>query len=238
MRQPGELDEFRVKSRNYHFDKTEDYRLERALSITLAFLLAGIGLGFSMLAHRQINIDRPSPWRSVAGIVGGFSFLVQVLWLDAWTAVTISGILTVFVTIIWMLRKKKTIYARPEQSRAEVTYAIAGTISLVISWAILGNRWLAFIPISFMAWGDNVAGLSRTTLFRDHPASFYPSLCMLGVCTISSYLMQPWWIGGIGGLVATIIERYRPRYIRSCDDNPIELGLSLLVMALLLKITT
>jgi hypothetical protein len=198
--------------------------------------LAGIGLGLSMIAHRTETQGRRSPLRCLAGMVGGLAFLAQIAWLDAWTAVTVSGILTVLIATVRITRRSATLPpGRPEQSWAEVTYAFAGTASIALAYGILRDRWLAFVPIAFMAWGDNTAGLARATIWNRQPASHFPSLCMFGVCLVSGLLFRPWWIAAAGGLVATLAERYRPRLIRWCDDNPIVVAASLGIMAALLE---
>ena len=41
-----------------------------------------------------------------------------------------------------------------------------GTAALAIGWGLLGDRWLGFLLIPFVAWGDSAAGLARVTLVR------------------------------------------------------------------------
>jgi hypothetical protein len=170
-------------------------------------------------------------------MVGGLAFLAQIAWLDIWTAAAVSGVLTVLVAAVRIKRGPPAPKSgRREQSWAEVTFALAGTASIVLAGGILGDRWLAFVPIAFMAWGDNTAGLARATIWKGQPASHFPSLGMLVVCLLSSLLFRPWWIGAVGGLLATLAERYRPRLITWCDDNPLIVAISLGTMAALLEV--
>ena len=115
---------------------------------------------------------------------------------------------------------------------------MAGTLSLALGWGVLGDRWLAFAPIAFMAWGDNVAGLARATVWRGSVASMWLSVGMLGVCLSAAALFQPYWIGAIGALVATAAERYGPRALILRDDNLPIVATSLTVMGILMSITT
>lgn len=39
----------------------------------------------------------------------------------------------------------------PSQAWSEVTYALGVTAALALGWGLLGDRWLAFLPIAFMA---------------------------------------------------------------------------------------
>jgi dolichol kinase len=108
---------------------------------------------------------------------------------------------------------------------------------MAIGWGLLNDKWLAFLPVAFMAWGDNAAGLSRDTIWRDRPAKLWPSVVMLVVCLGIAVLYQPFWISAIGAGVATSAERYRPRSIRFWDDNLNLVAASLFVMTFLTKAT-
>ena len=121
----------------------------------------------------------------------------------------------------------------PTQAWAEVTYALGGTASLAAGWGVLGDRWLAFLPIAFMAWGDSAAGLLRATIWRGTVASIWPSVAMLGVCLAAAAFYEPYWIGALGALVASTAERRRPMVLRVWDDNLHVVAASLAVMGVL-----
>jgi hypothetical protein len=213
--------------------------LNEITAVAIVAAIACAGLGLSMLGHRLENRIERSPLRCLAGMVGGLAFLAQVEWLDAWTAVSVSGVLTLLVSAVRIARGSPAAApGRPEQSWAEVTFALSGTASLAVGWGMLGNEWLAFVPIAFMAWGDNAAGLARSTVWKDDPASLLPSFWMLAVCLASSLLFHPWFIGAGAGLLATLAERYRLRLIRWCDDNPVIVASSLGTVALLAGLLT
>ena len=122
---------------------------------------------------------------------------------------------------------------------AEVTFAMAGTASLAVGWGLLGDRWLAFLPIAFMAWGDSIAGFLRASLWRGNVAraGLWPSVAMLGVCLAAAPLYQPYWIGALGALVATAAERRRPMIRVVWDDNLNVVAASLSVMAVPARVT-
>ena len=208
----------------------------------------GIGgivtLALAGLVASNVLYDRGAPsslFRYVAPILGGVAFLVAVLWLDAWTAAALSGVLTVFILVLRLGFRRGLRGVRgslPTQAWAEVTYAAAGTASLAVGWGLLGDRWLAFLPIAFMAWGDSVAGLVRATLWRGKVASIWPSSAMLGVCLAAAALYQPYWIGALGALVATAAERRRPMVLILWDDNVNVAAASIGAMALLVGTAT
>lgn len=125
----------------------------------------------------------------------------------------------------------------PSQAWSEVTYALGGTAALAIGWGVLGDRWLAFLPIAFMAWGDSVAGLLRALRWPGNVASLWPSVAMIGVCLAAAAFYQPYWIGALGALVATAAERRRPMVLRVWDDNLNVVAASLAVMGVLTEIS-
>lgn len=208
--------------------------MTQAYSIGAVVGTALAGLVISNLLHDR-GLDS-SVSRCLGGILGGMALLEAVTWLDSWTAVEVSGAMTLLILIIRLGFRQKlrgTSGKRPDQAWAEVTYAVGGTASLAIGGGLVGDRWLAFLPIAFMAWGDNAAGLTRATVWHDNVASIWPSIAMLGVCFASVALFRTFWIGVAGAVVATAVERYRPRILRFCDDNLIIVITSLAVMIVL-----
>ena len=157
--------------------------LEQAYAVGGVTILASAGLVASNLLYDRGVANALS--RYVAPILGGVAFLVAVLWLDPWTAASLSGVLTLCILALRLgfRRGLRGVEGNlPTQAWAEVSYALAGTASLVVGWGLLGDRWLAFLPIAFMAWGDSIAGLARATIWRGNVASIWPSVAMLVVC--------------------------------------------------------
>ena len=211
--------------------------MEQTLAVTGIGLISAAGLASSNLLY-----DRGVPntiSRYAAPVLGGTAFLVAVLWLDVWTAVTLAAVMTLLILALRLgfrrgLRGVEGTLAT--QAWAEVTYAIAGTASLAVGWGLLGDRWLAFLPIAFMAWGDSAAGFRRATIWCRNVGSFWPCLAMLGVCLTAAALFQPYWIGALGAFAATVAERRRPMVLIIWDDNLHVVALSLAVMGALVKV--
>jgi hypothetical protein len=189
------------------------------------------GLGISNLLH-----DRGAAGtlgRRVASALGGAAYLVAVLLLNVTTAMAVLGGLTLLVIVLrlgpsrWMRGTQGT---RSSQAWSQVTFAVSGTASLAIGWGLLGDRWLGFLPVAFLAWGDNAAGL-----FSDWIPRLWPSAAMLAVSLAAALVLRPYWIGVIGAVAATVGERYRPPF-RFWDDNLNLVAASLAVMVLLTRI--
>ena len=159
------------------------------------------------------------------------------LWLDPWTAIALSGALSLFILALRCGFRRGLRGVRgslPSQVWAEVTYPLAGTASLAVGWVLLGDRWLAFVPIAFMAWGDGAAGLTRNFSLRwGLDVNTVPSAAMLAVCIAIGALFQPYWIGAVGAVFAAAAERFSPRILSVRDDNWTVVAASLAAMAIL-----
>ena len=124
------------------------------------------------------------------------------------------------------------------QAWAEITYPAAGTLSLIMGWGVLGDRWLAFTPIAFMAWGDGASGLLRELLiWRRQTSAGLPSAAMLGACLAFAAFYQPYWIAAAAAVAAAGVEYYSPRIPWIRDDNLSVVAASLAVMAILHSLT-
>ena len=210
--------------------------LVQAFAVSGCVTVALAGLVASNLLYDRGVANSVS--RYVAPILGGVAFLVAVLWLDAWTATVLSGAMALFILAVRLGFRRGLRGVRgnlASQAWSEVTYALGGTAALAIGWGLLGDRWLAFLPIAFMAWGDSTAGLARASLWRSNVANRWPSVGMFGVCLGVAFLYQPYWIGAAGAVAATIAERKRPRLGVWWDDNLHVVAMSLAVMGSLVK---
>jgi len=105
-----------------------------------------------------------------------------------------------------------------------------------IGWGVFDDKWLAFLPVAFIAWGDDAAGLSRDTIFKGRQSRIWPSAIMLISCTGIAFIYHPFWIGAVGAVTATIAERFRINTIRFWDDNINVVVFSLTVMVILASI--
>ena len=211
--------------------------LEQAYAAGAVAAVGLAGLVVSNVLHDR-GVDAAVS-RSVASAVGGVAFLLAVLWMDPWPAVSVA---TAMVGLMLALRLRYrrglrgTDGRRSGQAWSQLTYAAVGAASLAVGWGLLGDRWLAFLPIAFVAWGDAAAGLARATVWRDSVMSVWPPAVMLAVCLTAAALFEPYWIGAVGAVVATLAERYRPRVAALWDDNVNVAAASIGAMALLARI--
>ena len=209
-----------------------------AISVLGVVALALIGVKGSNFLHDRGFSHSIS--RRFAPTFGGLAYLASVTLLDVWVAVAVSTAMTVFITLLRLvfrsgLRGVKGTHSA--QAWAEITYPLAGTLGLVVGWGILGDKWLAFVPIAFMAWGDTASGLIRDTTSTNRAPSLVSISAMLAVCVVvAAIFFRPFWIGVTGGAVATLAERYRPGILGFWDDNLYIVAASLAVMAVLSRI--
>jgi dolichol kinase len=153
--------------------------------------------------------------------------------LEPLVATTVSGaLLAVIIVVRLKFRQglRGVAGMRSTERWGEIAYPLAGTVSLAIGWLWLGDRWLAFAPIAFMAWGDNLSGLVRDNVGTSPVRRFWPSAAMLAVCLIVALTVQPYWAGAVGALAATAVESYRPTTHPAWDDNWAVVAASLCVM--------
>ena len=85
-----------------------------------------------------------------------------------------------------------------------------------------------------MAYGDAVTGLTRSVIYNREFKGNIGSVAMLVACLLLAWCFyQPLWIGVVGAIVATLVERFTPMSHGWLDDNWTIVLSSLLVMALL-----
>ena len=206
-----------------------------------AFAAAGVVIvALGGLVASNLLVDRgldASFARRVPGALGGVAFLIAVLWLDPRTAIALSSALTLAMLALRLgFRRglRGVGGSLPTQVWAEITYPAAGTVSLAVGWLLLGDRWLAFLPIAFMAWGDSFAGLARQlSMSLGRRVGHWPSAAMLTCCLATGLLFQPYWIAALGAISATAAERFCPRVLSVRDDNWAVVAASLAVMGVL-----
>ena len=205
--------------------------------MTLAALIAVAAL--AALAVGAANFLRardlpPDVGRHLAGVLGGFAYLLGVLMLDAPTATGLAALAALALLGLRLGAPAATRGVRGGRGGrrwGEVVYAAAGSASLAVGWLWLGDRWLAFLPIAFMAWGDNAAGLARLAAGHGAARVMLPPAAMLATCLAVAALVAPGWVGLGGAVAATAAERLRPTDHPFWDDNWAIVAGSLLVMA-------
>jgi len=175
--------------------------------------------------------------RKVGHGAGGMGFLLcAFLFSSPWWPIILAGGFTLLLGVARLIKPRafRGVGGTGRQhALAEVWFPFAGTVSLAVGWAWLGNPWLAIVPILFMAWGDMLTGIVRSQVYKKEVKGNLGSVAMIVVCLVVAYLFKPYWIGATGAVVATLVERFTPLSHGWIDDNWTIVIASLLVMALL-----
>ena len=208
------------------------------LSAILVISVALLGLRLS-----NFLFDRSVPQylsRKAAHGFGGLAYLLGVLLFQKpLVPVLISASFTALLGFLRIFKPEHTRgvggSARPH-ALAEVYFPLAGTLCLLIGWQALGDKYLALVPILFMAWGDMITGIVRSEIYRREVKGNFGSLAMLGVCCLVALLYHPCIVSLFGAGIAALIERFTPMRSKIFDDNwTVPLG-SLTTMILIAKI--
>jgi dolichol kinase len=171
--------------------------------------------------------------RYLAAWVGGLAFLVAILLLDRWVAITIGvflALLTAAVKLRFASLVRGTEGNTPGQSLSEVSFAASGAACLFVGWGLMSDPVLAFVPIAFMAWGDSSAGVVRWTLLRRRPDSILASCAMFLACSLIGVVVFPVGVALLAASCATLIERVRLVVHNGFDDNWLVAGSCLIVL--------
>jgi len=101
---------------------------------------------------------------------------------------------------------------------AEIHFPATGIVLIGILWGLLGEPWLAIVPLTFMGAGDAITGLIRSRVYGREVKGNWGSLGMLATCLILAYFIYPYWIGAVGAVIATLAEKYT-KTTKYVDDN-------------------
>lgn len=175
--------------------------------------------------------------RKIGHGVGGLGYLLSAFLFSApWWPLILSGGFTLLLAGA-RIAKPDTFRGVGGSARAhawaECYFPLTGTFALAVGWAWLGDRWLAVVPILFMAWGDMLTGLIRAKVYGREVKGNWGSVGMLGVCLLVAYFFHPYWVAVVGAGAATLAERFTPLSKGIWDDNWTIIGSSLLIMSLL-----
>jgi len=118
------------------------------------------------------------------------------------------------------------------EALAEVHYPATGIVTIGILWGVLGEPWLAIVPLTFMGAGDAVTGLIRSKVYGREVKGLWGSVGMLAVCLLFAYFIHPYCIGAVGAVAAVLAEKYT-RTSKYVDDNLTVPLVSAAVMGLL-----
>jgi len=203
-----------------------------------ALLLSTMVLVGLYLANLAYDAGLPQyESRKIGHAIGGWVFLVAVLlFASPWWPIITAGAFTLLLAGARLV-KPSTFRGVGGSARAhawaELWFPGAAAISLGIGWGWLGEPWLALTPILFMAWGDCVTGLIRSSRYGREVKGNWGSVGMLGLCLMIAYLFTPYWIAVAGAGVATAAERFTPLSRGFWDDNWTIIASSLALMTAL-----
>ncbi len=103
-----------------------------------------------------------------------------------------------------------------EDNMYEVHFIIMWGLVTTLAWFIFNNWWYGIIPVAFMAFGDGVTGIVRNIMYNRRTKAWIGNIAMAMVTIPIGYLVLG-WIGGVAGLLASIIEHYELKPL--IDDN-------------------
>jgi len=144
-------------------------------------------------------------------------FLFSSFW---WPLILTTGFTILLIYARW---RKPTLFrgvggSGRLQALAEVHYPATGILVIAIGWGVMGEPWLAIVPLAFMGGGDAITGLIRNRVYRREVKGNWGSLGMLLVCLTLAYFVKPYWLGVAGAITAVLFEKFTPtrHYL---DDN-------------------
>jgi len=194
------------------------------LGLPLVALIAGLVLVGLYISNVCYDYGTPQYIsRKIGHGVGGVGYLLCALMFSSpWYPLIISGGFTLLLGGARLLRPS-TFRGVGGSSRrhalAEIWYPLAGTVSLIAGWAWLGSPWLGVLPALYLGFGDAVTGLTRSWHCKKEKKGWCGTFSMLVVCLLVSQFLQPYWIGFIMAVTATLAERLTPMSRGWMDDN-------------------
>ncbi len=200
-------------------------------------LIAGAALTGLYLANLFYDYNIPQYISRKLGHLGGcVGFLLcPLLFSSFWWPLILT---TAFTILLLYARLFKPDYFRGvggsgrPQALAEIHFPATGIVLIGICWGLLGEPWLAIVPLCFMGGGDAITGLIRSRVYGKEIKGAWGSVGMLATCLIFAYFIQPYSIGAVGAVTAVIAERFT-KTTKYVDDNLTIPLSSALVMSLL-----
>lgn len=205
--------------------------------IPFVILIAGAVLLGLYLANLCYDTGIPNYQSRKLGHLGGcVGFLLCPLLFSSfwWPLILTSGFTALLLYARW--RRPYTFRGvggsgRPD-ALAEIHFPATGIVLIGICWGLLDRPWLAIVPLLFMGGGDAITGIIRSRVYGREVKGNYGSLGMLATCLVLACFIQPYWIGAVGAVIATLAERFT-KTSKYCDDNLTIPLSSALVMGLL-----
>jgi len=186
-------------------------------------LIAGAALLGLYLANLSYDYSIPQYISRKLGHLGGcVGFLLMPLLFSSfwWPLILAIG----FTALLLYARsfRPKTFRGVGGSGRphalAEIYFPATGIITIGVCWGLLGEPWLAIVPLTFMGGGDAITGLIRSKVYGKEVKGNWGSVGMLITCLILAYFIQPYWVGVAGAVTAVIAEKYT-KTTKYVDDN-------------------
>ena len=132
------------------------------------------------------------------------------------------GIVFTVITYIPYYTGHLLYWVQTKDNKNDVNFCFMAGVSVYIIWELLGDPYLAIMPLLFMAFGDGVTGIARNIKFGYRTKNPIGNVFMAIVCIPMGYYLGdlsnpalPIW-GVIAAIVATFVERYE---FGPIDDN-------------------
>ena len=181
----------------------------------IAYVVVIIGAVMVGLYVSNVLYDLKVPQyisRKIGHFAGGMGFLVSAfLFSSGWW---LFGITAAFFLMLFGARlvRPDTFRGvggtgRAKQAFAEVYFPLAALPVIGVGWIWLGKPIVAVACLLFMAWGDGVTGIVRSQIYGRPVKGLWGSAAMMVSCLVIAWaFIQPFWVGAVGAVVATIIE--------------------------------
>ena len=181
--------------------------------VPFVVLIAGAGMVGLLISNVLFDLKVPHYIsRKIGHSAGGLGFLLcALLFSSGWWPLIIA---TVFAIMLGGARyiRPQTFRGvggagRPQEVMAEVWFPLASLPVIGVGWLWLDKPLVAISCLLFMAWGDMITGIVRSQVYGRPVKGLWGSVAMLATClVIAGAFIQPFWVGVVAALVATITE--------------------------------
>lgn len=199
--------------------------------VPFVILIAGIGLVGLVVSNVLFDFKVPHYIsRKIGHSAGGMSYLLMaLLFSSGWWALIIGATFTAMLGAARYVRP--TTFrgvggsGRPKEVMAEVWFPLVSLPIIGVGWIWLDKPLVAISSLLFMAWGDMITGIVRSQVYGRPVKGLWGSVAMLATClVIAGAFIQPFWVGAVGAVVATITEWAcgdvsKIKWLRWADDN-------------------
>lgn len=137
---------------------------------------------------------------------------------DVWWPLGIAIFFLVALTILHFTRASFGYGVRTPGRFVELWFCISCVVIYASVWRI--DPWLATAPLLWLSFGDGFTGLARWKFYHIQGEKGWAGTVAMGVvCLLIALMVHPYFVGAIGALVATAVEKVTPSRGRWIDDN-------------------